>query len=222
MGTVEFGRAIIMFVIGAVIFSALNPVIYSLPEKRAYSKSVIRYVFIAILGGVLAAVDTHYFGYGFKALTYYAFFCVLLVVTFVDQDTMEIPPVLNVIILVLGVISIWSVGGLSIIDRIIGMFCISLPLFLIIQVVPDGFGGGDIKLMFAAGFFLGWRQTVTAFFVGLVLGGLYGIVAMVRRKMGKSDHFAFGPFLCIGLVSAVFCGSYLLDLYWTYVTGAAV
>ena len=37
------------------------------------------------------------------------------------------------------------------------MICVSLPLFLIVLVIPDGFGGGDIKLMFAAGFFMAGR-----------------------------------------------------------------
>lgn len=216
MGTTEFARAIIFFVAGAAIFSALNPVIYMLPEKRPYSKSVFRYIFIGLLGGTLAALLTYFFGYGLKSLTYFSFFCVLLIVTFVDQDTMEIPPVLNLIILALGVAAIWTVGGLTIVDRIIGMFCISLPLYLIILIVPDGFGGGDIKLMFAAGFFLGWKATVTAFFIGLILGGAYGIIALMKRKMGKEDHFAFGPFLCIGLMVAVFCGSRLVDAYGAY------
>ncbi len=219
MGTTEFARAIIFFVVGAAVFSALNPVIYMLPEKRPYSKSVFRYIFIGLIGGVIAALLTYFYGYGLKALTYFLFSCVLLIVTFVDQDTMEIPPILNLIILGLGVVAIWTVGGLSIVDRIIGMLAISLPLYLIILIVPDGFGGGDIKLMFAAGFFLGWKATVSAFFIGLILGGAYGVIALVKRKMGREDHFAFGPFLCIGLIVAVFCGGFLVDAYGAYLSG---
>lgn len=208
--------SVISFIIGIIVFLALNPIIYNLPEKRAYSKNVFRYIFMGALGGGLAVITTAFYGYGLKSLTYFLFICVLAVVSFVDQDTMEIPPVLNLAILLLGVISIFTIGGHSIVDRAVGMLCISLPLYLIVLVIPDGFGGGDIKLMFATGLLLGWKANLSAFLIGVVLGGLYGIVALVRRKLGKKDHFAFGPFLCIGLVVVVFCGGFLVDAYGAY------
>ena len=133
---------------------------------------------------------------------------------------MEIPFVLNVCILVLGVVSIFTRGGfsltggdLSLVSRLIGMICVSLPLFLIVLVIPDGFGGGDIKLMFAAGFFLGWKATVIAFFIGLIIGGCQGVILLARRKKGKDDHFAFGPALSVGLMIATFVGSQMMNSY---------
>ncbi len=82
---------------------------------------------------------------------------------------------LNVIIFIMGVVSLilqfvskensfFEMDEVTIVERLIGMVCISLPLFLIVLIIPEGFGGGDIKLMFAAGFFLGWKQTVVGFF----------------------------------------------------------
>lgn len=213
---------VLFFLVGTAVFYGLNVMIYWLPEKKGIERlkegndgkrPSVRWILIALFGGAMAVVLPAYYGIGLKALTIFLFFSVLTVVAFVDIDTMEIPFVLNIIILVLGVISIWTVGGISIVERIIGMFCISLPLFLIVLVVPDGFGGGDIKLMFAAGFFLGWKATVIAFFIGLIAGGAYGVVCLARRKKGKKDHFAFGPFLSAGLVLAQFCGSGLMDRY---------
>lgn len=213
-------KYILFFIIGVIVFACLNWVIDRLPKKMGikddtvpYKMLSVRHILIDLLGGALAVLLTMYYGIDLGVLTIFLFFSVLTVVTFIDMDTMEIPFVLNIIIMVLGVISIWTVGEPSILERIIGMFAISLPLFLIVLIVPDGFGGGDIKLMFAAGLFLGWKATVVAFFIGLIAGGAYGIVCLVRRKKGKKDHFAFGPFLCVGLVIAQFCGTGLMDRY---------
>lgn len=183
--------------------------------KCRYCKEKItfRYTFVELLGGVAAVGLTQYYGYTPAAFTVFALFCLLTVISFIDNDTMIIPPQLNALVLVVGIISIWTMGGPSIVSRIIGLFCISLPLYLIILIVPDGFGGGDIKLMFAVGFFLGWKATVIAFFIGLVVGGLYGVLLLIRRKMGRKEHFAFGPFLCIGIALAVFYGEFLMNLY---------
>ena len=160
------------------------------------------------------------FDVSLEAVTVFLFFGLLTIITFIDADTMEIPFVLNVCILVLGVASIFTRGGfsltggdLSLVSRLIGMICVSLPLFLIVLVIPDGFGGGDIKLMFAAGFFLGWKATVIAFFIGLIIGGCQGVILLARRKKGKDDHFAFGPALSVGLMIATFVGSQMMNSY---------
>ena len=180
-------------------------------------KISVRYPLVELFGGICAVGLTAYYGITLKALTIFLLFTVFTIITLIDYDTMEIPPVLNIAVLILGIISIWTVGGVSILDRIIGMFCISLPLLLIVLIIPEGFGGGDIKLMFAAGFFLGWKMTVMGFFIGLVAGGIYGVILMARRKKGKKDHFAFGPFLCAGMAISIFVGTQLLDKYIDFI-----
>ena len=215
---------IVSFVVGVIVFLFANVIIYCLPEKKKIKSEYFigrsdekkispRCIAIAAAGGIFAAGLTAWYGIGLYALTVFLVLFVLTIITFIDIDVMEIPPVLNIALLVLGIISIWTMGGVSIASRIIGMFCISLPLFLIVLVIPDGFGGGDIKMMFAAGFLLGWKATVAAFLIGLVLGGVYGIVLLIGRKKGKKDHFAFGPFLSIGIAISMFCGTEIVDAY---------
>lgn len=228
MNVIDVITLILAFIIGMVLFSFANELIVKLPEKKklfagkpeCLAHFSPRCLFIQLLGGVFGVVLCLYFGANLEALTVLLFFGLLTIITFIDIDTMEIPFVLNVCILVLGVISIFTRGGFSLMDgdlslvsRLIGMVCISLPLFIIVLIIPDGFGGGDIKLMFAAGFFMGWKATVIAFFIGLIIGGCQGIVLLVRRKAGKDDHFAFGPALAVGLAAAVFVGVPMMDKY---------
>lgn len=223
------------FLAGTVIFYFLTKVIYKIPEKqkleRLHEPGRYRNGIIALFGGFAAVLFTGFFGMGLQGLLYFLFLAVLTVITFIDMDTMEIPFMLNVIIFIMGVVSLilqfvskensfFEMDEVTIVERLIGMVCISLPLFLIVLIIPEGFGGGDIKLMFAAGFFLGWKQTVVGFFIGLILGGIYGIICLIKRKKGKKEHFAFGPFLSVGLAVSLFCGTEIMNRYIEFLKSA--
>ncbi|MDR0986705.1 MAG: prepilin peptidase [Ruminococcus sp.] len=82
-----------------------------------------------------------------------------------------------------------------------------------------GFGMGDVVLMGAAGLMLGYKAALTAAFIGIVLGAVYGIFLKVKTKdddgNSESNVFAFGPFLCIGIAAAVFIGNSLWDAYFS-------
>lgn len=213
-GPAAIGILILVFLVGVAVFAYLNEVIVRLPKKEkllgksphSSEKRSIRRLFIMLLGGVLAALVILYYHFTPAALTMFLLYSVLTVITFIDADTQEIPPVLNIIIFVLGVLSIWTMPGMPLLERIIGIFCISLPLYLIVLVIPDGFGGGDIKMMAAAGFFLGWKATLVAFFIGVVMGGAYGAFLLIAKKSDKKAHFAFGPFLSVGIAISAYAG----------------
>ena len=95
-------------------------------------------------------------------------------------------------------------------DRVIDLLADKLLLCL---AIPGAFGGGDIKLMAAAGLFLGWQHTLLAMFFGILGGGFYGMYLLAARKADKKDHFAFGPFLCVGIVLALLFGDPVLAWY---------
>ena len=90
---------------------------------------------------------------------------------------------------------------------------ISVPMLLLALIIPGAFGGGDIKLMAAPGFFLGTGPVVCAMFFGLLTGGGYGAAMLLGKKLEKKDHFAFGPFLAFGLALAVFFGDQIVNWY---------
>lgn len=172
-----------------------------------------RYPAVETLGGALALLCVYRFGMGAEAVAAFAFLAVLTVVALIDADTMEIPNGLVIWILIIAAAA-W-VCGLEPVwqERLIGLVCVSVPMLLITLAIPGAFGGGDIKLMAAAGLFLGWRLTLVAAFLAIVAGGLYGIWLLATRKKGKKEHFAFGPFLCAGMAAALFWGTPLLEWY---------
>lgn len=161
---------------------------------------------VSLAGGILALVITGYYGMSMAALTLFLVSAVLVMITVIDAYTQTIPPVLNIILGALGLLSILTMPGISVAERVIGFFCISVPMFLIVLLVPGGFGGGDIKMMAASGILLGWKGNLAAFFIGLIIGGIYGAFLLISGKKGRKEHFAFGPCLSIGIFVSAYAG----------------
>lgn len=155
-------------------------------------------------------------GCGGKRLTILAFLMVLTAVAIVDWKTMEIPDGFHLVILAIGMVSAATMPEIPLLERIAGVFSASVPLWLITVWVSDAFGGGDIKLMAACGLMLGWRRTLTALFLAVLGGGLYGVYLLVLKKKGRKEHFAFGPFLCVGMAIALLWGDALIGWYLSF------
>lgn len=222
---------VLAFLMGAAVFAYLNCVIVCLPkgEKLAAKRFLcpfhgrtpsVRELVIDILGGIFAVVSVAFYGISFQALLTFLVMGDLTVITFIDADTQEIPPVFNYILMGLGIISVWVMDGPGIVERLIGMVSISLPM-LVLAILLNGFGGGDVKLMAASGFLLGWKGNLAAFLIGIITGGVYCIFMLARRKKGRKDYFAFGPFLCIGIAAAFIrgCGAWMVQSYIDFIKG---
>lgn len=185
-----------------------------------------RYLLVELLGGVLAlgctwrygaayALPGGLFGMSWAALLALAVCGILLSVSLIDAETQTIPDRLNLALAVCGAVSV-LLSPADWLPHIIGALCVSVPMFLLCLVIDGAFGGGDIKLMAAAGLFLGWQNTLLAMFFGIVFGGMYGIYLLAAKKAGKKDHFAFGPFLCAGIVIAMLFGGPVLEWYCAF------
>jgi len=86
-------------------------------------------------------------------------------------------------------------------------------LFVAALAYPAGMGMGDVKLALLMGAMLG-RTVGVALMIGMVAALLPGLVLLAKhgqkaRKMG----IAFGPFLALGSVVALFWGHAILDGY---------
>lgn len=139
---------------------------------------------------------------GLRILTEAAFFALLAGIAVHDYRYKKIPDRCILFLGIVGVASILTVSEPGFFSRLAGIFSASLPLFLVTMLFPGAFGGGDIKLMAAAGLFLGGEQAARALLLGIVAGGIYAVVCLLTGRLGRKDRFAFGPFLCIGIVLA--------------------
>lgn len=80
-------------------------------------------------------------------------------------------------------------------------------IFYIIAYIFGGMGGGDIKLMAAAGLVLGFTKSMTAIVIGLtVLLVFHAGRVIIQRRCGRTVQNAYplAPFLSLGCLAAYF------------------
>lgn len=134
---------------------------------------------------------------------------VLLGIAVIDFSVFEIPPELNGIIVCLGILRIatdlqhWS---MYITGSLLGG-----GIFLLVYLVTGkrGIGGGDVKLMAAAGLLLGPEKIFLALFLGCVSAVVVELPRKYKKK--KNSTFALGPYLAFGIGVAVWFGDKIIQ-----------
>ena len=132
-----------------------------------------------------------------------------------DINAGIVPDLIVILIAVLAVVKFLVTEPFSIntvIPYLIGAVCVSVPMLLLALIIKGSFGGGDIKLMAAAGLYLGWKYTVAGVAVGLFAAGLYGIYLLIRKKAGPKSKLRLAPFLAYGLGAATLFGDLMIRL----------
>lgn len=173
----------------------------------------IRYPLIELAGGMIGVWCFHHYWFTWDTILVFIIVITLLGITMIDFDTMTIPNGLIIfMILPIMIVSIYH-PELSFLNRVIGCFIISLPMYFMTLLIPDCFGGGDIKLIAVCGYLLGWKLTLLAMFLAILVGGSYACYLMVSKKAEKGAHMAFGPYICLGVTLALFYGNQIINAY---------
>ena len=74
----------------------------------------------------------------------------------------------------------------------------------------EAMGGGDIKLLFVTGLFLGWKLNLLCLFAACVLGIAFGLLA---PKKDGAPLFPWGPAITAAALLTVMYGQGVLDWY---------
>ena len=181
--------------------------------RNCRSRISCRYPIIEILTGVIAMLVFENSGFTVLSLIYFIFSAILIVIAFIDIDTMTIPNGLILSLIIPTAAILFFTEHPDIISRIIGFFIISVLLYLINFLIPNGFGGGDIKLIAVCGFMLGWQNVLVAFIIGLIVGGIHGAILLIKNIKNSHRHIAFGQYLCIGAFIALLYGKNIINAY---------
>lgn len=146
----------------------------------------------------------------------FVFFSILIVVSCQDIRRMEIKDGCHIAIAVLAAAAILIDQETDILSRLLGALCISVPMLTLTLMVPGAFGGGDIKLMAAAGLFLGWKAAVVSAVLALFAAGGYALYLIIKKKEDKGRRFPLGPFLSMGLAVSALFGESLWQLWLSW------
>lgn len=192
---------------------------YLLLQKRcryAQEKKSAYMIPFAILNSVLYLVLYLVYGWSVDFVMYALSTTALIYVGIIDWNTQYIPAEFNFAIFIFGLIRL-CLQPEHWVEQAIGLFAVSVFLLLIDLVgtkLRHGghvMGGGDIKLMAAAGLLIGWKLNIVAFVMGCVCGSILHLIIM---KIGRGEHkLAFGPYLAMGVYLAMICGEQLVSWY---------
>lgn len=171
----------------------------------------IQYPLVETLNGLLYVWLVIRRGWTLESVLFSLGASVLIVLSIIDWRTYEIPLGCNLMLGGLGMIRLLTdLGHWQ--DYIIGLFAVSL-LFWVIWLASKGsaMGGGDIKLMAAAGLLLGWQGIIAALAVGSIAGAVIHSILMRWKK--KDRVLAFGPYLAFGILCAMLYGEQIIGWY---------
>lgn len=173
-----------------------------------------RYIVVESLTGLLITWLFVRYGISMAFFWYSILTCVLLVITFIDYDTMTIPNGIVVFCLIVGFVKLcfeFNTGGL--LDSLYG-FVAGGGVFLLIYFVSGGrMGGGDIKLMAVLGLWLGLRNIMLTMLIAFNVGAVISLILIGAGIKGRKDMIPFGPFIGIGAYIAILYGTEIIDWY---------
>jgi leader peptidase (prepilin peptidase)/N-methyltransferase len=179
--------------------------------RKCNAKLSVQYPLIELCNGILYMIIFLANGFNMVSIIYCLMVSALLVLSVIDFRTYEIPVGINVFIGVLGLVRL-GLDYKNWMLYLIGFGSVSLFLLLLYFFTKGrGIGGGDIKLMAAAGLVLGWKMIILAFIVGCILGS---IIHLIRMKVSKEDSvLAFGPYLSMGIFFSMLYGESFIRWY---------
>ena len=160
----------------------------------------------------LAVICLNRFGLCIKTLQILLLSVILLTISVVDLIKYEIPDELVVAGIILWVLTApFANSTTTIVDGLIGAFMIGGGMLLVSLIFDrilkkDSLGGGDIKLFFMTGLFLGWKLGL----FNLVISCLIGLVFVFVLKKNK---IPFGPSISIATIITLLYGNAFLAWY---------
>jgi leader peptidase (prepilin peptidase)/N-methyltransferase len=163
---------------------------------------------VASVAFVLAVACFARFGFSGRAAVAAFFAATLVLLTAIDIDRRLLP---NAIVLpALGVVLAAQIAlfpGRTA-EWLLAAFGAALFFYVPLRIYPAGMGMGDVKLAALLGAALG-KGVVAALAAGLLAAGSVGVVILVREgRAGRKKAIAFGPFLALGGLIALFLGAH--------------
>jgi leader peptidase (prepilin peptidase)/N-methyltransferase len=181
-----------------------------------------RYPAMEIATAALFVTAALRFGISVEAVVYAALFWTLVVLAAIDLEHKLLPNRVVYPAFVVG----WAGLALGafldgsperLLDAGLGALTFGGLLFVVAFIYPAGMGGGDVKLAFVLGTFLGYvggiGVTLVGMFLAFLLGGVIGVVVMVATGGNRKYQLPFGPFLASGTIIAIVAGIPLLNAY---------
>lgn len=152
---------------------------------------------------------------GLSPLPLYLFYgLVLIFIFFYDLLYLEIPDEVMLPSIAVAIIGSFFIGTEVFFSGFLGAAVI-VGFFLLQILLSQGrwLGGGDLRIGAFMGFVLGLKLTLVALFMTYLIGSVISVALLMTGKVTRKSMIAFGPFLVLGTLVALFYGNTLLEAY---------
>ena len=143
--------------------------------------------------------------------------CVLLACAFADLEGYIIPDRFVAVGAVLFIATLFwepeplrraldgALGGVTVAGGLL-----LLSLYMDKRMKRETLGGGDIKLLFLTGLFLGWKRNLLCLVAACVIGIVWGLL---QKKRDGGEAIPWGPSIALGAWLTALCGQQIIDWY---------
>ena len=142
---------------------------------------------------------------------------ILLVCSFADLEGYIIPDRFIAVGVVLFIITLFFAPQplRRVLDGAIGGLAVAGCVLLLVLGMEkllgrEAMGGGDIKLLFLTGLFLGWKRNLLCLVAACVIGIVWGLL---QKKRDGGEAIPWGPSIALGAWLTALCGQQIIDWY---------
>jgi len=180
------------------------------------AKYSIQYPLIELLNGILYLFVFYKYGFTWISVMHSITVSVLIVVFLIDLRYKIIPDSIIIFgLLYTTIISIIFID-INIMNKIYG-FLFGFGLFLLIALVTNAMGGGDIKLMGFLGLNFGLKGILFITVSSFVIGAVVSVGLLISKIATRKDFIPFGPFIALAAVIYIFWGEELINIYFNLI-----
>ena len=123
----------------------------------------------------------------------------LVLMTLTDFEQYMLFDAMTLLLALMGVFYVWQTG-LNICEHATAAF-VGGGIFLLLTIISKGsLGGGDVKLIFALGVWLGVEKLLNVVLFGTVCGGVSALLMILAKKKNRDSYFAYGPYFTLSAI----------------------
>ena len=180
--------------------------------KNCQTKISIKYPLFELATATLFTISPQMVGWSKELLIALLLISLVVIITISDIEKMIIP---NKVLLFFGTLMLiirFFIPTEPWWDGYLGAMFGFLLLFIIMVVSKGGMGGGDVKLFFVLGLFVGMKGVFFTLFLASLFGLIYGVIQMGQKKLQRKQPIPFGPFIGLAVLVVYFFSNELNQL----------
>lgn len=179
----------------------------------------VRYPLIEAISGLLAGYIAWHFGFGVQALAAMILTWALIALTMIDFDHQQLPDIITLPFLWIGVIlalfGVFTDLRSSVIGAMAGYLSLWGVYWLFYLLTKKvGMGYGDFKLLAMLCAWQGWQSLVAIVILSSLVGAFVGIALILMRGHDRNVPIPFGPYLAAAGWIALLWGNDLKNVYF--------